>query len=144
LLGLKQRGLTHAPELAIADGALGFWGALDEVFPATKQQICWVHKTANVLNALPKKLHSQAKTRVHDIYRSATRDDAKANIAAFCKLYDAKYPEACATITRSDIGNALQAWDRSGEIVAAVERISASGVAMQRSKVRRRNTDDRN
>ena len=63
LLDLKRRGLAMAPQLAVADGALGFWKAIDEVWPKTRAQRCWVHKTANVLNKLPKSLHAKASVR---------------------------------------------------------------------------------
>ena len=67
LLDLRRRGLKHDPKLAIGDGALGFWAALREVFAVTKEQRCWVHKTANVLNALPKSVQARAKGHLHDI-----------------------------------------------------------------------------
>ena len=67
LKGLKKRGLTVPPELATGDGALGFWTALRDVFPTTREQRCWVHKTANVLGAMPKSLHEKAKSDLQDI-----------------------------------------------------------------------------
>ena len=67
LLDLKRRGLKTAPDLAIGDGALGFWNALREVFGATKEQRCWFHKTGNVLNAMPKSVQAKAKGHLHDI-----------------------------------------------------------------------------
>lgn len=67
LLDLKRRGLKQEPKLAIGDGALGFWAALREVYPTTREQRCWVHKTMNVLNALPKSVQSKAKAHLHDI-----------------------------------------------------------------------------
>ena len=73
LLDLKRRGLKQDPKLAIGDGALGFWAALREVFPTTREQRCWVHKTMNVLNALPKSLQSKAKAHLHDIWQAETR-----------------------------------------------------------------------
>jgi len=76
LLGLKHRGL-QAPELAVGDGALGFWAALEEVYPQTRQQRCWMHKTGNVLNALPKSVQPKAKRALHDIWQAATREDAE-------------------------------------------------------------------
>lgn len=76
LLDLKARGLTEAPKLAAGDGALGFWKALAKVFPSTRQQRCWVHKTANILNKLPKSQQADAKDRLHEIWLSATREDA--------------------------------------------------------------------
>lgn len=74
---LKQRGLTKAPKLAIGDGALGFWNALSQQFPTTKHQRCWVHKTANVLNALPKSMQSKVKADLHNIWMAATREQAE-------------------------------------------------------------------
>jgi len=76
LFDLKRRGLSEAPELAVADGALGFWKALGEVWPTTREQRCWVHKTANVLNKLPKSLHSKAKRALQDIWMAETKKDA--------------------------------------------------------------------
>ena len=73
LLDLKSRGLNYAPHLSVGDGALGFWGALSEVYPSTKHQRCWVHKTVNVLDKLPKNQQASAKSMLHDIYLSATK-----------------------------------------------------------------------
>lgn len=95
LLDVKDRGLTTAPQLAIADGALGFWAAIEEVFPSTKQQRCWVHKTANVLDKLPKKLQPKAKESIHEIYMAATQEDALKAYDRFTHLYSAKYEKAC-------------------------------------------------
>jgi len=93
LLDLKSRGLK-APELAVGDGALGFWAALEEVFPATRQQRCWMHKTGNVLNALPKSVQPKAKSALHDIWQAATREDAERAFDQFIVTYEAKYPKA--------------------------------------------------
>ena len=76
LLTLKARDLMHAPELAIGDGALGFWKALQAIFPGTRVQRCTVHKTANVLNKLPKSVQPQAKRMLHDIWKSPTMEEA--------------------------------------------------------------------
>jgi transposase-like protein len=95
LVGLKQRGLKLAPELAIGDGALGFWAAVDEVFPKSRQQRCWVHKTANVLNHLPKSLQPKAKQDLHEIWMAATREQASKAFDTFLEQYQAKYPKAC-------------------------------------------------
>jgi transposase-like protein len=94
LLGCKSRGLVDAPMLAVGDGALGFWAALSKVFPSTKQQRCWVHKTANVLNKLPKSQQVQAKRMLHEIWLSATREDAFKAFDLFVQTYQAKYPKA--------------------------------------------------
>ncbi len=93
LLDLKSRGL-NAPQLAVGDGAMGFWSALDEVYPETRQQRCWVHKTANILNKLPKSLQSKVKQSLHDIWQADTRDNAESAYDLFVQTYDAKYPKA--------------------------------------------------
>ena len=95
LLSLKQRGLTIEPKLAIGDGALGFWAALREVFPTTREQRCWVHKTANVLNNLPKSVQPKAKADLHEIWQAETRESANKAFDHFLEKYGAKYPAAC-------------------------------------------------
>lgn len=100
LLDLKRRGLSHAPELAIGDGALGFWAALREVFGSTREQRCWVHKTANVLNALPKSVQPKAKTHLHDIWQAETRIDAEAAFDFFVEAYGVKYDKAVAKLVK--------------------------------------------
>lgn len=99
LLGLKHRGLK-APKLAVGDGALGFWAALDEVFSETRQQRCWMHKTGNVLNALPKTVQPKAKRALHDIWQAPTREDAEAAFDAFVETYESKYPKAVTTLVK--------------------------------------------
>lgn len=94
LLRLWDQGLKVAPELAVGDGALGFWKALAQVFPATRVQRCWVHKTANVLNNLPKSQQPKAKSALHEIYMAETKADAQTAFERFIKTYDAKYPKA--------------------------------------------------
>jgi len=93
LLVLKSRGLTM-PKLAIGDGAMGFWAALEEVFPATRQQRCWVHKVSNVLNYMPKRSQPKAKKMLHDIWQAETREDAHAAFDLFIEAFEAKYPKA--------------------------------------------------
>ncbi len=93
LLDLKSRGL-NAPQLAVGDGAMGFWAALDEVYPDTRHQRCWVHKTANILNKLPKSLQPKVKQSLHDIWLAETRKDAERAYDLFVQTYDAKYPKA--------------------------------------------------
>lgn len=93
LLTLKARGL-NTPELAVGDGAMGFWGALDEVYPKTRQQRCWMHKTMNVLNALPKSVQSKAKQSLHAIWQAETKADADNAFDLFIKTYEPKYPKA--------------------------------------------------
>jgi len=100
LNGLKGQHLTKAPALAIGDGALGFWKALDEVFPDTRRQRCWVHKTANVLNKLPKSLQKAAKDDLHAIWMAEGRADAEAAMGTFEAKYGAKYPQAVACLTK--------------------------------------------
>ena len=99
LRDLKNRGMT-APMVAVGDGALGFWAALGDVFPKTREQRCWVHKTANILDALPKRLHRQAKAAIHEIYLAETRADAEAGIDQFVGIYGDKYPKAVAKLTK--------------------------------------------
>jgi len=94
LVDLKARGLAIAPELAIADGGLGFWAALREIFPTTKEQRCWVHKTANVLNAMPKAVQPKAKQDLHQIWMAETRADAQAAFERFVTKYGVKYNKA--------------------------------------------------
>jgi putative transposase len=94
LLDLKRRGLTIGPQLAVADGALGFWKAIDQVWPKTRTQRCWVHKTANVLNKLPKSLQAKAKRALQDIWMAETRQDAEAAFDGFIECYGLKYEKA--------------------------------------------------
>ena len=94
LLDLKQRGMRFAPKLAIGDGALGFWAALRKTFPETHEQRCWVHKTANVLNDMPKSVQPRAKTNIHEIWQAETKDDARKAFDNFEEKYAAKYPKA--------------------------------------------------
>jgi putative transposase len=94
LLDLKRRGLSMGPELAIADGALGFWQALEEVWPQTRGQRCWVHKTANVLNKLPKSQQSKAKRALQEIWMAETKQDALVAFDAFIKTWGVKYERA--------------------------------------------------
>ncbi len=94
LLDLKRRGLAIGPELAVADGALGFWKALAEVWPKTREQRCWVHKTANVLNKLPKSLQGKAKRALQDIWMAETRKNAETAFDAFAESYGVKYEKA--------------------------------------------------
>lgn len=95
LLDLKQRGLASVPKIAVGDGALGFWAALRKVFPETTEQRCWVHKTANVLNKMPKSVQPKAKTDLHEIWQAETRSEAVVAFDHFLEKYQAKYPGAC-------------------------------------------------
>jgi len=94
LLDLKRRGLAMGPELAVADGALGFWQAVEEVWPQTRGQRCWVHKTANVLNKLPKSQHSKAKRALQEIWMAETKKDALAAFDVFVETWGVKYDKA--------------------------------------------------
>ena len=94
LLDCKQRGLTVDPKLATADGALGFWKALPQVWPTTRTQRCWVHKTANVLDKMAKRVQSGAKAKLHEIWMAPTRADAEQAFDHFAALYEPKYPSA--------------------------------------------------
>jgi putative transposase len=97
---LKKRGLSQAPKLAIGDGALGFWAALEEEWPSCQAQRCWVHKTANVLDKLPKRQQPEAKGALHEIYLAATRAEAEKAFSAFGKIYGDKYPKAWACLQK--------------------------------------------
>ncbi len=94
LLDLKRRGLETGPELAVGDGALGFWKALREVYGETREQRCWVHKTANVLNQMPKSLQARAKGHLQDIWMAETKADAEGAFDFFLQAYGAKYDKA--------------------------------------------------
>ncbi|MHC4397766.1 MAG: IS256 family transposase [Planctomycetota bacterium] len=94
LLGLKNRGLKTGPNLAVGDGSLGFWGALSKIYPQTRHQRCWVHKTANVLNKVPKGMQPKIKAALHEIWMAATRKDAYKAFDLFVETYEAKYPKA--------------------------------------------------
>ncbi len=94
LTDLKARGLKNGPDLAIGDGALGYWAALPKAFAKCRVQRCWVHKTMNVLNSLPKKLQPSAKEKLHQIWMAETRKDAQAAFDAFVDAYRAKHPKA--------------------------------------------------
>ena len=94
LTGLRQRGLEISPKLAVGDGALGFWNALNKVYPACRHQRCWVHKTANILNKLPKSMQPKVKEALHDIWMASTRKEAHAAFENTIKRFSAKYPGA--------------------------------------------------
>jgi transposase-like protein len=93
LLKLKSRGM-NIPELAIGDGAMGFWAALEEIYPESRQQRCWMHKTLNVLNCLPKSVQSKAKQALHAIWQAETKEDAEKAFDLFIETYEPKYPKA--------------------------------------------------
>ena len=95
LRDLKARGLPEEPKLCVGDGALGFWGAKEELFPKARRQRCWVHKTANVLDKMPKRTQASAKRKIHDMYMAETKENALEAFDEFMELYEAKYPKAC-------------------------------------------------
>ena len=105
LLDLKQRGLSFAPKLAIGDGSLGFWAALAEVFGQTKIQRCWVHKTANILDKMPKSIQPKAKSMIHEMYMAATKESALKAYDHFINTFEPKYPKAveCLRKDRQDL-----------------------------------------
>ena len=94
LIDLKRRGLKKAPKLAIGDGSLGFWKALAKVYGDTRWQRCWVHKTANVLNKLPKSIQAKAKEKLHQIWMAPDKAEAQSHFDDFISIYGSKYPQA--------------------------------------------------
>jgi transposase-like protein len=100
LVDLKARGLAIAPEIAVGDGALGFWKAIDEVWPTTKHQRCWLHKTVNVLNKVAKSVHPGMKKDLAEVWMSPDRASAETAIAVFDEKYGAKYPKAVECLTK--------------------------------------------
>ncbi len=105
LLDLKARGLGIAPKLAIGDGALGFWKALEEIWPETQSQRCWFHKTGNVLNKLPKSLQKKALADLHNIWMAESKEEADKSFDLFLAKYEKKYPQAvsCLAKDRSEL-----------------------------------------
>lgn len=99
LLKLKSRGM-NVPKLAIGDGAMGFWAALEEVYPESRHQRCWMHKTMNVLNCLPKSVQAKAKEALHDIWQAESKEDAEKAFDLFIETYEAKYPKAAKCIQK--------------------------------------------
>jgi putative transposase len=100
LVEVKRRGLTIAPELAVGDGALGFWTALDEIYPGTRHQRCWVHKIANVLNKVPRSVQAAMKADLREVPGAPTRAAAEAAIDVFAEKYGAKYARAAECLTK--------------------------------------------
>lgn len=114
LLDVKARGLVIEPKLATGDGALGFWKAIAQVYPNTREQRCWVHKTANVLDKLPKRLQAEAKQKVHAIWMAETREAAGDAFDLFIDTYQAKYPKATECL-RKDRDELLAFYDFPAE-----------------------------
>ena len=100
LRDLKRRGLRKLPALATGDGALGFWAAAEKEFPLTRRQRCWVHKTANILDKMPKGVQGKAKQHIHDMYMAETKEDALKAYDQFLRLYQAKFPAACECLSK--------------------------------------------
>jgi transposase-like protein len=100
LLEVKARGLAIDPKLATGDGALGFWKALPQVYATIREQRCWVHKTANVLDKLPKRLQPEAKEKIHQIWMAPTKADADKAFDLFVATYEAKYPKATECLSK--------------------------------------------
>jgi putative transposase len=100
LLDLRSRGLKMDPQLAIGDDALGFWKALPQVFGTTRSQRCWVHKTANILNKLPKSQQPKAKAGLHEIWMAASRQEAETAFSRFLTVYRPKYPKAAGCLEK--------------------------------------------
>ena len=100
LADIKGRGLSMAPEIAVGDGAMGFWNALDRVFPSTKHQRCWVHKVKNVLNCFPKQMAPAVKSDLDDIQHAGTRKEAEAALTVFSEKYGVKYPKGIACLIK--------------------------------------------
>ena len=100
LVEAKSRGLKIAPEIAVGDGALGFWKALDEVFPATRHQRCWVHKTANILNKVALSVQANMKKDLREVYLAPNRASAEVAIDVFAEKYGAKYDKAVECLTK--------------------------------------------
>jgi len=94
LIDLKHRGLSEAPEIAVGDGAMGFWKALKKVYPQTREQRCWMHKTGNILNYLPKREQPKAKDRLHQIWMASSKEEAFKALKHFVEIYEAKFPKA--------------------------------------------------
>jgi putative transposase len=95
LQDLKARGLNQSPLLGVGDGALGFWAALEEEFPSSRHQRCWVHKTANVLDKMTKSVQASAKKLIHEMYMSPKKEEGLKAFDRFLSLYEAKFPRAC-------------------------------------------------
>jgi putative transposase len=114
LVDLQRRGLTLPPKLATGDGALGFWAALRQVYPETREQRCWVHKTANVLNNMPRSVQPRARADLHEIWMAETRAQAHQAFDTFLAKYQAKYEGACECL-RKDREEMLAFYDFPAE-----------------------------
>lgn len=111
---LKRQGLSKPPSLAIGDGSLGFWAALEEVFPSTRHQRCWVHKTVNILDKMGKSAQTHAKKLIHEMYMAPTKEDGLKAYDSFIKLYEGKYPKACECL-KKDVDQLFTFYDYPAE-----------------------------
>ena len=134
LLDIKSRGLIHSPALAVGDGALGFWGALAEEYPTTVHQRCWVHKTSNILNKLPKSQQAKAKQMIHNIYMASSREEAESSWKKFILAYSAKYPKATECLLKNE---------KELELLSCIEVVVSEEVAKDRVLGRNRGDDDK-
>jgi putative transposase len=100
LVDLRSRGLSVPPDAAVGDGALGFWKAMEEIFPGTRHQRCWTHKVSNVLNKVPKSMHPAVKADLHEIWQAETRAVAETALDTFAEKYGAKYQKAVTCLTK--------------------------------------------
>jgi len=114
LLDLKRRGLAIGPKLATGDGALGFWSALRKAYPGTREQRCWVHKTANILDKVPKGIQERAKESLHEVWMAESRPAAVGAAEAFVQKYAAKYPRASECLVK-DLDELLTFYDFPAE-----------------------------
>ena len=114
LVDVRARGLAIAPEIAVGDGAMGFWKALEETFPGTRHQRCWVHKIANVLNNFPKSMQPTVKVDLREIWQADTRATAESAMDTFVRKYHAKYEKAVLCLTK-DKETLLTFYDFPGE-----------------------------
>src|SRR3954465_13725343 len=137
LVEVKRRGLTIAPEIAVGDGALGFWKALDEIYPRTRHQRCWLHKTANVLNKVPRAVQATMKVALREIHGAETRSAAEAAIETFAEKYGAKYARAVECLTKDR--------DRPADLLRLPGRALGSPAHLEpyRKRVRDRAAQDR-
>jgi len=132
LLKLKSRRL-NPPKLAIGDGAIGFWAALEEVYPETRQQRCWMHKTMNVLNCLPKSAQPKAKQALHNIWQAETQADAEKAFDLFIKTYEPKYPKAAICLHK----------DREELMALNIDKEQANRILVGKSAIASALTNDR-
>ena len=102
LLDLRRRGLTVGARLATADGALGFWAALREVYRGTEEQTCWFHKAGNVLDKMPQSVQSKATTMIREMWQTPSLQEATAAYDQFCEAWEAKYPKAVACLRKDE------------------------------------------